>query len=58
MDTEVLAFLNKCKLVAKTEDSLEGMLIPRDILLDNTVYESVKEDIVILKKKFSIVLVI
>ena len=29
------------------------MLIPRDILLDNTVYESVKEDIVILKKKFS-----
>ena len=53
MDTEVLSFLNKCKLVAKTEDSLEGMLIPRDILLDNSVYESVKEDIVILKKKFS-----
>lgn len=48
-----MAFLNKCKLVVSTEDSLEGMLIPRDILLDPGVYESVKEDIIILKKKFS-----
>ena len=48
-----MVFLNKCKLVVSNEDNLEGMLIPREILLDPGVYESVKEDIIILKKKFS-----
>lgn len=53
MDTEIMSFLNKCNLAVSNEDGLGGMLIPREILLDPAVYESVKEDIIILKKKFS-----
>ena len=53
MDSYILKFLNKCKIVIENEESLEGLMIPRDILLDISVYDSVREDIQLLKQKFS-----
>ena len=53
MDKDILIFLNKCKIVIDDEKNLEGLMIPRDILLDINVYDSVKEDIQLLKQKFS-----
>tara|TARA_B100000989_G_C19412088_1_gene414809 strand:- start:523 stop:900 length:378 start_codon:yes stop_codon:yes gene_type:complete len=53
MDKDILIFLNKCKIVIDDEKNLEGLMIPRDILLDIAVYDSVKEDIQLLKQKFS-----
>lgn len=49
----IKTFLNKCKIVMNTYDDLDGMLIPREIFLDNTNYINVKEDIAILKQIFA-----
>ena len=43
-------FLNKCKILTVNIHDLHGMLIPREILLDNNNYDIVKEDISILRK--------
>ena len=49
----IKTFLIKCKIIMNTFDDLNGMLIPRDIFLDNELYNSVKEDISILKQVFT-----
>ena len=46
-------FLNKCSIVFDDFSQLDGMLIPRDLLLSNEKYESVREDIEKKKKLYS-----
>ena len=46
-------FLNKCSIVFDDFSQLDGMLIPRDLLLSNEKYESVREDIEKIKKLYS-----
>ena len=46
-------FLNKCNIVFESFEQLDGMSIPRDILLSNEVYEDVKKDIDEIKKFYS-----
>ncbi len=53
MDSEIIMFLKKCNLQFEDESQLNGQLIPRDLLLSENVYESVKPAILELKKKFS-----
>jgi hypothetical protein len=49
----IKSFLNKCKIVIQQFDDLDGMLLPREIFLDKEIYNSVKEDISILKQLFT-----
>jgi hypothetical protein len=46
-------FLNKCEIKFEHFDSLESMMIPRDILLQNDVYNRIKTEIPTLKKILS-----
>ena len=46
-------FLNKCKIVVDNLNDLNGMLVPRENLLNKEIYISVKEDISILKQVFT-----
>jgi len=46
-------FLNKCSIVFDDFSQIDGMLIPRDLLLSNEKYESVREDIEKMKKLYS-----
>ncbi len=46
-------FLNKCSIVFDDFSQLDGMLIPRELLLSNEKYESVKDDIEKMKKLYS-----
>ena len=46
-------FLNKCSIVFDEFSQLDGMLIPRDLLLSNEKYESVREDIEKMRKLYS-----
>jgi hypothetical protein len=50
---DVICFFNKCNIIASTFNQLNGMLIPREILLDNETYKTIKDDIVSLKKMFN-----
>lgn len=49
----IKSFLNKCKILINEFDDLNGFLLPREIFLDKDVYNSVKEDISILKQVFT-----
>lgn len=49
----IKTFLNKCKILINEFDDLNGFLLPREIFLDKDVYNSVKEDISILKQVFT-----
>ena len=49
----VKTFLMKCKIGLNQFHDLDGMLVPREIFLDKMVYDSVKEDISILKQLFT-----
>lgn len=49
----VKTFLMKCKIGLNQFHDLDGMLVPREIFLDKVVYDSVKEDISILKQLFT-----
>jgi hypothetical protein len=49
----IKTFLIKCKIVINHFDDLDGMLMPREIFLDKVVYDSVKEDISLLKQLFT-----
>lgn len=49
----IKSFLTKCKIVINNFDDLNGMLVPREIFLDKVVYDSVKEDIPIMKQLFT-----
>lgn len=46
-------FLNKCNIVFDDFSQLEGMSIPRDILLSEKIYDDVKQDIDKIKKYYS-----
>jgi hypothetical protein len=46
-------FLNKCKILFSNYDELNGILIPRELLLDNNLYKEVKEEVTILKQIFN-----
>ncbi len=46
-------FLNKCSIVFDDYAQLDGMLVPRDVLLSKDKYESIKEDIDKMKKLYS-----
>ena len=46
-------FLNKCSIVFDDYAQLDGMLVPRDVLLSKEKYESIKEDIDKMKKLYS-----
>jgi hypothetical protein len=46
-------FLNKCSIVFDDYAQLDGMLVPRDVLLSKDKYESIKVDIDKMKKLYS-----
>jgi hypothetical protein len=46
-------FLNKCSIVFDEFDQLDGMLLPRDLLLSENKYEGVKDDIEKMRKMYS-----
>ena len=50
MDSIVLNFLKKCKLQLDNADQLQGLMIPRSMLLSEDVYNSIKSEIIELKK--------
>ena len=49
----VKAFLNKCSIEFVDFNHLDGMLIPRETLISNDKYDTIKEDIVKMKKLYS-----
>ena len=49
----IYKFLHKCDFVFDKIEQLDGMLIPRDMLLDEKKYLDVSQNIVELKKIFS-----
>ena len=49
----VKEFLNKCSIEFTDFNHLDGMLIPRETLLSNDKYDTIKEDIVKMKKLYS-----
>jgi small-conductance mechanosensitive channel len=49
----IKSFLNKCKILINEFDDLDGFLMPREIFLDKDIYNSVKEDISVLKQVFT-----
>lgn len=50
---KIKKFLNKCNLQFNHFDELDGQAIPRNILLDNNLYNEMKGDIHCLKDIFS-----
>lgn len=52
-DKILIEFLNKCGIVFEHFDNLNGMVIPRDVLISVEKYEKVKEEIKNIKKIFS-----
>lgn len=52
-DKILIEFLNKCGIVFQHFDNLNGMIIPRDVLISVEKYEKVKEEIKHIKKIFS-----
>lgn len=53
MNKDIVQFLNKCNLVFDNELQLEGMLVPRDILLSQETYNNIKGNISTIKKFYS-----
>ena len=49
----VINFLNKCSIKFENFDQLNGMIIHRDTLLNNAVYNNVKNDIKTMKVLYS-----
>ena len=45
MDEHIKVFLNKCNIKYNDVSQLNGLLIPRDILLSDENYNNVKEHI-------------
>ena len=52
-DKILIEFLNKCGIVFEHFDNLNGMVIPRDVLISVDKYEKVKDEIKNIKKIFS-----
>ena len=53
MDDSIKNFLKSCNIIFEEETQLDGLLIPRDVMLSEKTYESVKGKISELKKKLS-----
>ena len=53
MNSDIIKLLNKCKIPFDNEQQLEGMLIPREVLLSINTYEKIKPEIDKIKKIFS-----
>jgi hypothetical protein len=53
MDEECKKIFNKIGLACDKLSDLEGVIIPRDVLLSFTIYESIQKLIPDLKRKFS-----
>jgi hypothetical protein len=53
MDEVILNFLKQCNIKLENADQLDGLMIPRNMLLNIEIYESIKPAIAELKKKFS-----
>jgi len=53
MDEYIIDFLKKCNIQFEDVNHLDGHMIPREILLSDKIYETVKLDIVELRKKYS-----
>ena len=53
MDADNIVFLNKCGIVFDTIEQLNGQLIPRDILLSIEMYNLIRDDIKLLKQRYS-----
>ena len=49
----VIDFLNKCTIKFDNFNQLDGMSIPRDTLLNRTIYDQVKDDIKTMKVLYS-----
>ena len=52
MDIHILDFLKQCNFKLENTQQLDGLFIPRTLLLSPQVYETVKPHIIELKKKF------
>jgi len=50
MKPEIIKILNDCNIVFDSSDQLNGMEIPRDILLSKKTYENIKPSIDTIKK--------
>jgi hypothetical protein len=50
---KMINFLNKATIVCNNINDLNGMLIPREIFINEEKYKNIKEDIPELKKIFS-----
>jgi len=53
MDNVVLDFLKKCDIPLNDANELNGLLIPRNMLLEQDIYNKILPEIIELKKKFS-----
>ena len=53
MDDIIKNFLKSCNIVFEDENQLDGLLIPREVMLSEKTYETVKDKIPDLKKKLS-----
>ena len=53
MDNIVLDFLKKCNIPLNDTNELNGLLIPRNMLLEQGIYDKILPEIIELKKKFS-----
>lgn len=49
----ILYFLNTCGIICSTIDEINGIIIPREILLNNEIYNKLKDDIPKLKTLLS-----
>lgn len=52
-DIKIKTFLNNCGIVFDDFNHLDGMLIPRELLLSDETYIKIKPDIIEIKKIFS-----
>jgi hypothetical protein len=53
MEEDNIAFLNKCGIQFSTTEQLNGQLIPRDVFLSNERYNLIRDDIKLLKQRYS-----
>ncbi len=53
MDADLLDILKKCNILIKDEKYINGLIIPRNILLSKEKFVELKEEIIKMKKKFS-----
>jgi hypothetical protein len=52
-EKELIFFFNKCGINIEKVETLDGMIIERDMLLNNELYEKIMDDIKNLKQYFN-----